>query len=233
MATSGTVGNTVISTVKLIEKALRRCGLSPASATAETIETAKEDLYMLLMSMSNRGLNLWCIDSQTVPLVAGQAVYVLPPGTTDVLNLNLATPVGDGSFRDLPVTPLNRDDYASLPNKAAQSAVPINYYFEKLREPQITLWPVPSDASKHLVVYRYRAIQDVGEIGDELDIPARWLEAITWHLALRLAFELPEVKAERVTLVQSMAQSMTLEVEGGETDSAPTYFAPNIGCYTR
>lgn len=188
---------------------------------------------MLMMSMSNRGLNLWCIDSQTVPLVAGQAVYVLPSGTTDVLNLNLATPIGDGIFRDLPITALNRDDYSSLPDKTVQSAVPINYYFEKLREPQITLWPVPNDATKHLVVYRYRAIQDVGEIGDELDIPSRWLEAVTWHLALRLAFELPEVKAERVTLVQSMAQSMTLEVEGGETDSAPTYFAPNIGCYTR
>lgn len=233
MATSGTIGNTVINTAKLIEKALRRCGLSPASATAETVETAKEDLYMLLMSMSNRGLNLWCIDSQTVPLVVGQAVYALPPGTTDVLNLNLATPAGDGSFRDLPVTSLNRDDYASLPNKAVQSATPINYYFEKLREPQITLWPVPSDASKHLVVYRYRAIQDVGEIGDELDIPARWLEAITWHLALRLAYELPEVSAERVALIQQMASTMVLEVEGGETDSAPTYFAPNIACYTR
>jgi len=233
MATSGTIGNTVINTAKLVEKALRRCGLSPASATAETAETAKEDLYMLLMSMSNRGLNLWCIDSQTVPLVIGQAVYVLPPGTLDVLNINLATPLGDGTFRDLPITQLNRDDYASLPNKALQSAVPVNFYFEKLRQPQITLWPVPSDDTKHLVVFRHRTIQDVGELRDELDIPARWLEAIVWHLALRLAYELPEVSAERVALIQQMASTMVLEVEGGETDSAPTYFAPNIACYTR
>lgn len=233
MTTSGTIGTTVINTAKLIEKALRRCGISPASATVETLETAKEDLFMLLMSLSNRGLNLWCIDSQTVPLVAGQAVYVLPPGSLDVLNLVLATPNGDGTFRDLPVTQLNRDDYTSLPNKTQQSAVPVNFYFEKLRVPQITLWPVPSDSTKHLVLYRYRAIQDVGELSEELEIPARWLEAVTWHLALRLAFELPEVKPERATMVISMAQSMVLEVEGGETDSAPVYFAPNIGPYTR
>ena len=104
---------------------------------------------------------------------------------------------------------------------------------KKLRQPQITLWPVPNDDSKHLVLYRYRTIEDVGALSDELDIPARWLEAITWHLALRLAFELPEVKPDRVTMIQSMAQSMTIEVEGGETDSAPTYFAPNISGYTR
>lgn len=233
MATSGTIGNTAISTVKLVEKALRRCGLSPASITAETLETAKEDLYMLLMSLSNRGLNLWCIDSQTVPVVAGQAVYVLPVGTLDVLNLNLATPMGDGSFRDLPITQLNRDDYSSLPDKTLSTSVPVSFYFEKLRQPQITLWPVPNDDSKHLVLYRYRTIEDVGALSDELDIPARWLEAITWHLALRLAFELPEVKPDRVTMIQGMAQSMTIEVEGGETDSAPTYFAPNISGYTR
>ena len=232
MVTSGTVGSTTINVTRLIEKALRRCGLSPASNTQETMETAREDLFMLLMSLSNRGLNLWCIDRQEIPLVAGTATYTLPAGTLDVLNLNLATPTDD-SVRELPITPMNRDDYTALPNKAHSSAQPTNYWFEKLREPRITLWPVPSDSERYLVLYRYRQIQDIGDFTNEIEIPARWLEAICWHLALRLAFELPGVSPERLGAVQQMAQSMTLEVEAGETDGAPTYFAPQISVYTR
>lgn len=233
MATSGTVGQTTISTDRIIEKAVMRCGLSPTFLTAESIDIALEDLFMLLLSLSNRGLNLWCIDRQVVPLVAGQSTYVLPDGTQDLLNVLLSTPLGDGTYRDLPIMPLNRDDYTSLPNKSQQSAIPVNYWFEKLVKPQITLWPVPNDSSKHLSVYRYRQVQDIGDMTKELEIPVRWLEAICWQLALRLAFELPNVTAERLQAVMQMAQTMTIEVEGGETDSAPAYFAPNIACYTR
>lgn len=232
MATSGTIAATVIKTSQLIEKALRRCGLNPASATVETLDTAREDLFMLMMSLSNRGLNLWCIDQQVIPLVVGQATYVLPPGTLDVLNVLFQTPQGD-EWRDFPLSAYNRDDYANLPNKSMLSERPTCYWFEKLREPQITLWPVPSDATRRLLVFRYRQIQDVGSLTEELEIPSRWLEAICWQLALRLAFELPEVKPERLAAIQSMRQEMIIEVEAGETDSAPVYIAPEIGVYTR
>lgn len=235
MTTSGTIGGTTINVTRLIEKALRRCGLSPTSNTQETMETAREDLFMLLMSLSNRGLNLWCIDRQEIPLVEGQATYVLPVGTLEVLNLNLATVTDEelGTVRELVLMPINRDDYTALPNKQMASSTPTTFWFEKLREPQITLWPVPTDDTRYLVLYRYRQIQDIGDFTNEIEIPTRWLEAICWHLALRLAFELPNVTAERLTLIQQMAQSMTLEVEGGENDSMPLYITPQVIQYTR
>lgn len=233
MATSGTIATTVIKTSRLIEKALRRCGINPASATVETLDTAREDLFMLMMSLSNRGLNLWCVDQQTVQLVAGQATYPLPAGTLDVLNVLLQTPQDGGGWRDFPLSAYNRDEYASLPNKSQASTRPTCYWFEKLRVPQLTLWPVPSDDTRRLLVFRHRQIQDVGALTEELEIPSRWLEAVCWQLALRLAFELPEVKPDRVAAIQAMRQEMTIEVEGGETDSAPVYFAPTIGVYTR
>ena len=233
MATSGTVGQTKINTAHLLEKAIRRCGLSPASLTSETWESSRESLFMLLMSLSSRGLNLWCVDHAFIPLVSGQAVYSLPGGGLEVLNLMLSTPSGDGSYREIPITKFNRDDYASQPNKEFQSAQPTNYWFEKLIEPRITLWPVPSDSSRRLSMYYYRQPQDVGDLTNELEIPTRWLEAICWHLALRLAFELPGVSVERLAAVQAMAQGMTMEVEGSETDSAPVFLAPNIRVYTR
>jgi len=233
MATSGTVGQTKIPVSRLLEKAIRRCGLSPASLTAETVSNALETMFMFTMSLTNRGLNLWCIEQKEIPLVAGQATYVLPAGTLDLLNVLLMSPAASGGYVEIPVTPFNRDEYANQPNKSFQSARPTNYWFEKLIEPQVTLWPVPSDDTKKLRVFVHRQPEDVGSLTNELEIPSRWLEAYTWHLALRLAFELPGVSAERLAAVQAMAQGMTLEVEGGETDSAPIYFAPNIGVYTR
>lgn len=233
MATSGTIATTRINVAQFIEKAIRRCGLSPTSITPETVQTAKESLYMLILSQANRGLNLWCIDSQLIDIVANQATYVLPDGTVDVLNVNLCTFAEDGTRRDLPITPLNRDDYAAIPVKLQKSAVPVNYFFERLRAPQITLWPVPNDATKKIQVFRTRDVEDIGALQNEIDVPNRWLESLCWQLALRLAFELPDVKAERVALVKQMADSMTIEVEGGETDGSPTYFAPAIGVYTR
>lgn len=230
MPTSGTIGSTRISTIKLIEKALRRCGLSPASATVETLDTAREDLFMLLMSMLNRGLNLWCIDQQEIPLVEDQATYVLPPGTIQVLNLLHVR--DENGLREVPLTPLNRTSYAQLPRKDS-SGQPTSYWFEKLVDPQITLWPVPNNSTAWLNLYRYRQMQDVGDLSNELELPSRWLEAVCWQLALRLAFELPEVSPERAQAVISMAGTMIIEVEGGETDDSPTYFAPNISVYTR
>ena len=233
MATSGTIGQTSITTARLIEKAYRRCGLNPNTLTAETLDLARENLFLLIMSLSNRALNLWCVDMQIIPLVASQATYVLPPGTIDVLNLTLRTPRGDGTYSEIPITPLNRDDYANQPIKSQQSAIPVNYFFEKLIDPQITLWPVPNDATKDLRLYRYRQVQDVGDLNANLEIPTRWMEAIIWQLALRLTFELPGISPERLTAVQAMCQQITLDADGNETDNAPTYLAPNIRGYTR
>lgn len=92
MATSGTVALTTISTAKLIEHAIRRCGLSPTTQTAETMQTARECLYLLMLSLATRGLNLWCVETDLIGLRTNQATYVLPDGTIDLLKLVFSRP---------------------------------------------------------------------------------------------------------------------------------------------
>ncbi len=87
MATSGTIGQTTISTDKLLEHAWRRCGLLASSQTPEQVDAAKESLYMLLVHLANRGLNLWCVDKHYIPLFTGQRSYSLPDGSLSVLNV--------------------------------------------------------------------------------------------------------------------------------------------------
>lgn len=92
MATSGTVGTTVIDTSALIEHSFRRCKVLPQAQTPETVLIAKECLHMLLLNLSNRGLNLWAVEKAFMGITAGQAAYATPAGTIDVLNVIYTQP---------------------------------------------------------------------------------------------------------------------------------------------
>lgn len=99
MATSGTIGQTTITTDKLLDHAFRRCGLKASDQTPENVEAAKESLFMLLLHLANRGLNLWCVARYYIPLIAGKAKYNLPSGTLSVLNVLHSKPVyASGSY---------------------------------------------------------------------------------------------------------------------------------------
>jgi hypothetical protein len=137
------------------------------------------------------------------------------------------------SVRDVPIYRLNRDDYLSLPNKHLPG-VPLQYWFDRQVIPIMLTWPVcDSNGSNNCIqIYRQRQLSDVGLLSEALDIPPRWLEAITWQLAANLAFEMPQVAPERISLCSGKAQSALVEAEMEERDNSPINFAPEIGVYT-
>lgn len=92
MATSGTVATTTIDTSAVIEHAFRRCKVLPSAQTPETVLIAKENLYMLLLNLGNRGLNLWAVEKAFIGLRQGQATYQTQAGTLDVLNVVYSQP---------------------------------------------------------------------------------------------------------------------------------------------
>ena len=92
MTTSGTVGQTIVNTSKVIEHALRRCKFDVSRQTPEVVEIAKSCLYILLANYANSPLNLWCVERRLMGYQALKKEYVLPRGTTGVLNVLNATP---------------------------------------------------------------------------------------------------------------------------------------------
>jgi hypothetical protein len=91
MAYSNTVSQTVFNTRRVIENAARRCKMTAQSLTPEHVDIANDQLFMLLSDLSNRGIQLWCIDKQIYPLYNGVGDVTLTTGTLDVLNSNLRT----------------------------------------------------------------------------------------------------------------------------------------------
>jgi hypothetical protein len=91
MATSGTVGQTVVTVQNLIDSGARRAGKLAEELTVEQVLAAKQSLYYLLSNLVNIGIQYWCIDHLVVGLLPDKKNYYLPVGTVDVLNANYRT----------------------------------------------------------------------------------------------------------------------------------------------
>ena len=86
MAYSDTISMTSFITNDVIDEAFRLCGMNMQQITSEMQDTAQKQLYLHLSQMPNRGIPLWAIDKQILPIVQGQQTVTLPVGTIDVLN---------------------------------------------------------------------------------------------------------------------------------------------------
>jgi len=136
-------------------------------------------------------------------------------------------------YTDLPMYRMNRDQYASMPNKSSKGD-PLQYWFDRQVTPTMNLWPAPNNASTAncIQLYRNHQIADVGTLDEELEIPNRWLEATIWGLAENLAFEIPGVQAERANMCMQKAASTLNDAQTEERDNSPIQWGVNIGVYT-
>jgi hypothetical protein len=91
MAFSNTISQTVFDTRKVIENAARRCKVPAQSLSAEHVDIANDQLYLLLSDLANQGAPLWCVEKQIYGLYEGVGQVTTDLGTVDILNANLRT----------------------------------------------------------------------------------------------------------------------------------------------
>jgi hypothetical protein len=95
---------------------------------------------------------------------------------------------GQGPQRDRIITSVDRDTYASFPDKVSPGP-PTVYWFNHQVQPTITLWQPPDAAGPYtLKYYRARQMQDASlPYGLTPEVPFRFLEAYVAGLAFKLA----------------------------------------------
>lgn len=91
MAYSGTVSQTVFNTRRVIENAARRCKLTAEQLSAEYVDIANDQLFLMLSELSNQGIQLWCVQKNIYPLYNGVPYITTYQGTMDILNSNFRT----------------------------------------------------------------------------------------------------------------------------------------------
>ena len=86
MATSGTIGVQQFDVATIIETAVRRCGLLPGSLTTESMQTAKNNLFLGMSALVNQSAPLWTVEKLVLGLNINQNLLVFPQGTIDIRN---------------------------------------------------------------------------------------------------------------------------------------------------
>lgn len=187
MTTSGTYQfNPALGEIVLY--AYMNIGIRPTALLQEHMDAARMAVNMELASYANRGVNLWAVDLITTDLVEGQRTYDVDPSTVMILDAYVRNTSDSENPVDRIILPVSRTEYASYPNKLQQGFTTI-FWFDRLINPTITLWPVPDGQTAQVLrYYRVRQIQDANLAnGEQVEVPYRWVEALADGLTYRLA----------------------------------------------
>ena len=87
MATSGTVGLTTVSVQNLIDDAARASGKLAEELTVEQVQSSKRNLFYVLSSIINKGIQYFAIKKTVIGLNADRYIYNMPVGSNDALNV--------------------------------------------------------------------------------------------------------------------------------------------------
>lgn len=163
-----------------------RCQIRRTALTPEHLHDGAMEANLMQSDWSNKQVNLWTVELQTIPLIPGQAVYDVDPATVMIMGAWIST--GNAPEKDRLITSLDRDTYAAFPDKTTPGQ-PNQYWYDAQILPTITIWQPPDDGGPYtLKFYRARQIQDaVLPDGLEPEVPYRFLDAYVSGLAWRLA----------------------------------------------
>ena len=223
MTTSG-VANFNLDLAEVVEEAFERAG--GELRTGYDLRTARRSLNLMFADWANRGLNMFTYEQGTQVLTPGQATYVLPADTVDLLEHVIRTGAGNVSTQaDLTITRISVSTYATIPNKL-QQARPIQIFIERLNTPQFTVWPVPDNTQTYtLVYYRLRRIQNAGDGVNTMDMPFRFLPCMVAGLAYHLALKIPS-GAERLPILKQQYDEAWALASEEDREKAAVRFVP-------
>lgn len=228
MSTSGTYTyNPSLGEITLY--AFNLCGIRNTALLQEHMESARMSANMLLGRWSSQGVNLWCVDLETIPLVQGTSTYSVPQNTVVMLDAYVVQNTGGAAINRL-ILPISRSEYASYPNPT-QQGFPTTYWFDRLLSPTVTLWPVPDGTQTSFKYYRVRQIQDSNFTnGQQVEIPYYFMEAFAFGLAQRLAMIWAP---DKVAILKPLADESYDIASRQNIETAQQYISPMVSSYFR
>lgn len=204
MASTGTYAD-ALDNADFIEEAFERVLIDPATLTSRHWNSALRSAKLLFAYWATKGVRLFQVDEQTKDMVDGTPSYALATGTIAFLGGFIRR-----SSVDTPVFPINRDQYAAIPDKTSEG-LPTQAWYDRATN-TIYPWQVPENSTDVLYYRRIRRVQDFGTAANTPDLPIWWWEALTsgmtWRLAEKFAPQLFDAKA---ALAEAMLSAALLE----------------------
>lgn len=229
MASSGLYQfNPAASNLTLV--AYSRIGIRRTAITAEHMADAESEANLVQVELTNRQPLLWRSELYTQALTQGTGTYVLPARMVAIQAAYITTTNNGQSF-DRIIWPLSAFEWSALPDKTTQ-APPQSYWYDRLINPEMKLWPVPDgNATYTLKLQILSQIQDVvlGN-GVTMDMPFRYLDCFVAKLAHRLArIYAPDKEALR----KADADEAWNVAAAQDSEDVPLYIQPGLDSYYR
>lgn len=196
MATSGTT-NFNLDIADMIEEAYELVGTEVRAGY--DMRTARRSLDLLSREWGNRGINLWTINEVQVPVSSGDTTITLASDTIDVLDAVWRTGSG-ANQNDRILTRMSVVEWSQTANKNTQGSV-TQFWINRTFPPVVHFWQIPADAGA-FVYWGLRSMQDTGAYGNNMDIPPRFLPAMTTGLAYYLSMKTPQA-TDRIPMLQA------------------------------
>lgn len=222
MPTSGTT-NFNLDVTEMIEEAFEMVGKELRGGY--DVKTARRSLDLLTKEWGNRGINFWTIKEVIEPVSSGTKTVTLETDTIDVLDAVWRVNPGSVDQNDRTLTRISVKEWAQTSNKNMTS-LPTQFWINRTSPPVMQLWPVPvSDG--YLVYWKLRHIEDTGSYQNNMDIPARFLPAMTAGLAYYLAVKTPGAD-DRIPLLQQEYERQFKLASEEDHERASLFLLPGI-----
>jgi len=188
-----------MTTEQLVKSALRKLSVlgDGQSPSTTQYDAGVEALNAMLKTFVVKGMPLWAITEQDVPLIASTSEYefgesVLPAATPAPLKVLQAVLKDLTAETSIPMNVRTHYDFNLLSNQASEGT-PNTYWYEPLNQTGILhIWPLPDSYSvtnRVITLVYQRPFYDMIDVTDTLDFPQWWHDAVIWGLAFRLAPE--------------------------------------------
>lgn len=195
--------------------------------TGYELRTARRSLNLLFIEWQNRGLNLWTLDEEVLPLTAGVASYTLPVTTVDVIDGSIRTGSGQ-SQQDMFISRMSIAEYLRMTNKNLQG-MPTRYAVDRqVNAPVVWFWQVPENASYSFVYWRMRRIYDAGTNTETQDVPFRFMPAMTAGLAHYIAQKAPGVPLDERIALKNAYDEQFMMAEWEDRDRSTLRVVPSL-----
>lgn len=178
---------------KLIIDALDLLGANDATGEPEAaiLDRDQRTLNSMLDAWNTEGLIPYACIAFTAPLVAATSSYTIGAAQT----FNTIRPVkieqGEAFLRvsnlDFELSALDVNQWAELPDRATATGQPTAVYYEAGSSTgTVNFYPTPTNADT-FVLYNRLLLSQIDNLNTAFTLPPGYSEAITHHLAIRLA----------------------------------------------
>jgi hypothetical protein len=197
----------------VIDEAVQRSG--GQTATGQDVVNVRRSMKLLLERWNNQGFNTWKFRTSS-HTVAGNTTHVtLDDCVDDVFNVNSVT-IGQS---ESPMRRISPHEYAQLTTKLTKGQ-PSMYYLDRDAEcPKLFFYPVGREnIAEELIVTYVERPPEFDRVDMDPEVPARWLEALIFGLALDLARKRPpydEALIQRLKVESADAEGLAQRADRG------------------